>query len=92
MKTFVKLISAVMAIAAVLSLAACSAGATGGGSTAESKVVRIGTPAVTARGFKEDEAREVGALLAMAATDFEANKDEIAQRVDALCRRFPLYE
>ncbi len=54
MKTFVKLISAVMAIAAVLSLAACSAGATGGGSTAESKVVRIGTPAADASQLVEN--------------------------------------
>ena len=61
-------------------------------SAAETSGVRIGTPAVTARGFKEAEAREVGALLAMAANDFEDNKEEIAQRVAALCKRFPLYE
>lgn len=61
-------------------------------SAAETSGVRVGTPAVTARGFREAEAREVGALLAMAATDFEAKKDEIARRVDELCRRFPIYE
>ena len=60
-------------------------------SAAETSGVRIGTPAVTARGFKEAEAKEVGALLALAATDFEAKKDEITQRVDALCKRFPIY-
>ena len=54
--------------------------------------IRVGTPAVTARGFKEAEAREVGALLAMAAQDFDAKKGEIVERVDALCKRFPLYE
>ena len=36
--------------------------------------------------------REVGALLALAAQDFEHKRDEIVQRVDALCKKFPLYE
>ncbi len=58
----------------------------------ETSGIRVGTPAVTARGFKEADAREVGALLALAAQDFEHRKDEIVQRVDALCRKFPLYE
>ena len=58
----------------------------------ETSGIRVGTPAVTARGFKEAEAVEVGALLALAANDFEAKKDEIVERVDALCKRFPLYE
>ena len=31
-------------------------------------------------------------LLALAAQDFEHKKDEIVQRVDALCRKFPLYQ
>ena len=35
---------------------------------------------------------EVGELLALAATDFEAKQGEILERVDALCKRFPLYE
>ena len=58
----------------------------------ETSGIRVGTPAVTARGFKEADAREVGALLALAAQDFEHKKDEIVQRVDALCKKFPLYE
>ncbi len=58
----------------------------------ETSGIRVGTPAVTARGFKAEDAREVGALLALAAQDFEHKKDEIVQRVDALCRKFPLYE
>ena len=57
----------------------------------ETSGIRVGTPAVTARGFKEAEAKEVSELLAMAIQDFEAKKDEILQRVDALCQRFPLY-
>ncbi len=61
-------------------------------SARETSGIRVGTPAVTARGFKEAEAREVGELLALAALDFDAKKDEIVERVDALCKRFPLYE
>ena len=61
-------------------------------SAKETSGIRVGTPAVTARGFKEAEAREVGELLALAAMDFDNRKDEIVERVDALCKRFPLYE
>ncbi|MBQ8080871.1 MAG: serine hydroxymethyltransferase [Clostridia bacterium] len=61
-------------------------------SASETSGIRVGTPAVTARGFKQAEAVEVGELLALAATDFEAKKTEIVERVDALCKRFPLYE
>ena len=61
-------------------------------SAKETSGIRVGTPAVTARGFKEAEAREVGELLALAAQDFDAKRDEILQRVDALCKRFPIYE
>ena len=61
-------------------------------SARETSGIRVGTPAVTARGFKEAEAREVGELLAMAARDFEAKKSEIVERVDVLCKRFPIYE
>ena len=61
-------------------------------SARETSGIRVGTPAVTARGFKEAEAREVGELLALAAQNFEARKDEIVQRVETLCKRFPIYE
>ena len=61
-------------------------------SAKETSGIRVGTPAITARGFKEAEAREVGELLALAAQDFDAKKGEILERVDALCTRFPIYE
>ena len=61
-------------------------------SAAETSGIRVGTPAVTTRGFKEEDAREVGELLALAALDFADRKDEIIQHVDALCKKFPLYE
>lgn len=53
--------------------------------------MRLGSPAVTSRGFKEDDMREVGKLIALAVKDFEANKDEIAARVKALTDAHPIY-
>lgn len=54
--------------------------------------IRIGTPAATARGFKEDDMVEIGSLIVLAIKDFEAKKEEITARVDALCKKCPLYE
>ena len=54
--------------------------------------IRLGSPAVTTRGFKEEDMREVAQIINMVICDFEANKDEAAKRVDALCKKYPLYE
>ena len=61
-------------------------------SARETSGIRVGTPAITARGFRTAEAEEVARLLTLAVQDFDSRKDEIISRVDALCRRFPLYE
>jgi len=54
--------------------------------------IRIGTPAVTTRGMKEEEMREIASLIDMALSgNYEANKAEIISRVNELTRRFPLY-
>ena len=53
--------------------------------------LRIGTPASTSRGFVEEDMIEVGKLIAMTIKDFEGNKDEVKQRVAALCAKHPLY-
>ncbi len=58
----------------------------------ETSGIRVGTPAVTARGFRDAEAKEVGEILADAIQNFDAKKTEIVERVDALCKAFPLYE
>ena len=58
----------------------------------ETSGVRLGTPAVTTRGFKEPEMAEIAELIALAARDFENSRQEIASRVDVLCNKFPLYE
>lgn len=54
--------------------------------------VRIGTPATTARGFVEEDMVEIAKLIKMTITDFENTKDEVKQRVEALCKKHPLYE
>lgn len=54
--------------------------------------VRIGTPATTSRGFKEEDMIEVGKLIALTIRDFENSQDEVRKRVAALCAKYPLYE
>ena len=54
--------------------------------------IRVGTPAVTSRGFKEEEMLLIAKWLKMVATDFENTKEQIIAEVSALCDRFPIYE
>ena len=54
--------------------------------------IRLGTPAVTTRGFKEEDMTEVAQLISMMVDDFEKNRSEVAERVKALCAKHPLYE
>jgi glycine hydroxymethyltransferase len=53
--------------------------------------IRVGTAAVTSRGFKEDDLVEVGKLISLTLKDFENNKAEVEKRVKALCEKYPLY-
>ncbi|MEG1441981.1 MAG: serine hydroxymethyltransferase, partial [Oscillospiraceae bacterium] len=53
--------------------------------------VRLGSPAVTTRGFKEDDMVEVADLISLIIEDFEGNKDAVSKRVSALCEKHPLY-
>jgi glycine hydroxymethyltransferase len=55
--------------------------------------IRLGSPAVTTRGFGEPEMREVGRLIAEVLTNIasEAAIADVRQKVEALTRRFPLY-
>ena len=61
-------------------------------SAKETSGVRIGTPAVTTRGFKEEEMKIIGDLICRAVYDFDSSRGEILAAVDELCTRFPLYE
>ena len=54
--------------------------------------IRVGTPAVTSRGFKEDDMREIAELIYLTAAEYETKADEIRSRVAALTARYPLYE
>ncbi|MDD4295647.1 MAG: serine hydroxymethyltransferase [Ruminiclostridium sp.] len=54
--------------------------------------IRIGTPAVTTRGMKETEMKEIAGLINLALTDFDKNKDEVINAVKLLMSRFPIYD
>jgi glycine hydroxymethyltransferase len=59
----------------------------------EASGIRIGTPALATRGLQHEDFSEVGAILATALTgEFEARRDELAERVQAIVERYPLYE
>ena len=54
--------------------------------------IRVGTPAVTSRGFKEEEMKMIAKWMRDVAVDFEGNRERVAAEVSALCAKFPLYE
>ena len=54
--------------------------------------VRIGTPAVTTRGFGEEEMKVIAKCIANCIFRFEETKEETIAAVDELTKRFPLYE
>ena len=54
--------------------------------------VRIGTPAVTTRGLKEEDMEKIAEFMYLTATDFEANADKIRAGVTEICTKYPLYE
>ena len=53
--------------------------------------VRIGTPAITSRGLKEEDMPKIAELVWLAATDFEAKADYIREEVTKLCDKYPIY-
>ena len=54
--------------------------------------VRLGTPAVTSRGFGEAEMIEIAGMIRDCVFNFEATKEATLAKVTALCARFPLYK
>lgn len=53
--------------------------------------IRVGTPAVTSRGFKEEEMLMIAKWMKEVATDFENSKERITNEVIALCEKYPIY-
>ncbi|MBR5221843.1 MAG: serine hydroxymethyltransferase [Clostridia bacterium] len=54
--------------------------------------IRVGAPAVTTRGLKEDDMRHVAHLMALTAKDIEANGDYVRAEVAKLCEKYPLFK
>ena len=54
--------------------------------------VRIGTPAVTTRGFKEEDMAVIADCLYKVVSDFEGTKEEVRAQVSALTKKYPIYE
>ena len=53
--------------------------------------IRVGTPAVTSRGFGAEAMKLIAKWMRMIAEDFEGNKDEVSAGVAELCAKFPIY-
>lgn len=54
--------------------------------------IRVGTPAATSRGFKEEDMKVIGQLIWDTATAFEEKQDAIRASVAELCAKYPLYD
>ena len=54
--------------------------------------VRLGTPAVTTRGFGKPEMETIAELIAKVTFDYENSEESVRAAVKELCARFPLYE
>lgn len=54
--------------------------------------IRIGTPAVTSRGMKEEDMVEIADMIHLTLTEYESSKEEVIKRVKRLCEKYPLYE
>ena len=53
--------------------------------------LRLGSAAVTTRGFNETDMVEVARIISITLKDFEGKADEAKSRVKALCEKYPLY-
>ena len=53
--------------------------------------LRVGTPAVTTRGFGEEEMKSIAAWMKDVAVDFEGSKERITAEVAELCGKYPIY-
>ena len=54
--------------------------------------IRLGTPALTTRGFNEDDMDKIAGLISHAIYDYENKKEHIVKEVATLCEKYPLYD
>jgi glycine hydroxymethyltransferase len=54
--------------------------------------IRLGSPAVTSRGFGKTEMEKIAGLIHLTATDYEAKANHIRSEVNKLCEKYPLYD
>lgn len=54
--------------------------------------IRVGTPAVTSRGFVEEDMVKIAAMMRAVATNFEEERDRVRAEAIALCEKYPIYE
>ena len=54
--------------------------------------IRVGTPAVTTRGFKEEDMDKIAELIDMTISGYDTKQDEIRAEVSKICKKYPLYE
>lgn len=53
--------------------------------------IRVGTPAVTTRGFGVEEMKLIGELIWQTATEFDSKANSILEAVNAMCTKYPIY-
>lgn len=54
--------------------------------------IRVGTPAATSRGLREEDMKAVGKLIWKTATEFDTKQNEIREEVAAITAKYPMYE
>ena len=54
--------------------------------------IRVGTPAATTRGLKEDDMREIARIMGMVARDAEGNQETARNAVTAITDKYPIYQ
>ena len=53
--------------------------------------IRVGTPAVTSRGFGTEEMKVIADLIGDVARDFEGTREKVTEKTAELCEKFPIY-
>lgn len=54
--------------------------------------IRIGSPAVTTRGLKENDMDLIAEFIDLAIKDFDNRRDYIREKVEELCKKYPIYK